>query len=340
MDSRTDSNNKKLLKRIESDNLILDAAIKVFGNKGYSGTSLTDIAKEAGVTQGLISQRFSGKLSILVAIFGRIPLSTITSGREDFEEALNFIIEKILQSSKEDEVWFNFLRTVYTGSDVPDEFFAAMRRRFYKTAFYENMQAAQSAGLIRQGDVYDYFLIFYQNAINLIATSKRLNLPVPDKRVFFDVVTFDTEKLRQQERIHRLDTYIDVMTSNFDILCRVDKELRAYEVIKKREEHPIFGSMEKGKEFKEYFGQIIDKYVYEPDKDMVSNRISVDFIEKALEQEELLYIMFRMEIDGRPQYHQLRISVFECEEDGKYFMFGLFNVDRSIRVAMAMEEKA
>jgi AcrR family transcriptional regulator len=46
---------------------ILDAAIKVFSQKGYAGTRFDDIAKEAGVTRGAVTWHFSNKANLLKA---------------------------------------------------------------------------------------------------------------------------------------------------------------------------------------------------------------------------------------------------------------------------------
>ncbi len=56
---------------------VLDAAIKVFGEKGFRGASIRDVAKEAGVADGTIYNIFENKFDILVAILD--PLSDRTS---------------------------------------------------------------------------------------------------------------------------------------------------------------------------------------------------------------------------------------------------------------------
>jgi AcrR family transcriptional regulator len=46
---------------------ILDAACAVFGEKGYAGASMRDIARAVGVTEGLIYHYFSGKQELIHA---------------------------------------------------------------------------------------------------------------------------------------------------------------------------------------------------------------------------------------------------------------------------------
>jgi len=55
---------KKTIKK----NLILDAAIKVFADKGYHYATIEDIAKEAGIAKGSIHAYFENKLDVLLSI--------------------------------------------------------------------------------------------------------------------------------------------------------------------------------------------------------------------------------------------------------------------------------
>lgn len=47
---------------------LLDAALKTFCKKGYSGTSLETVAKEAGMTRGAIYWHFKNKFQLLTAV--------------------------------------------------------------------------------------------------------------------------------------------------------------------------------------------------------------------------------------------------------------------------------
>ena len=48
---------------------ILDAAERLFGNRGFEGTSVRDIAQEAGVNLAMISYYFGSKEKLLEALF-------------------------------------------------------------------------------------------------------------------------------------------------------------------------------------------------------------------------------------------------------------------------------
>ncbi|VAX29677.1 hypothetical protein MNBD_IGNAVI01-3186 [hydrothermal vent metagenome] len=51
---------------------IIDAALKLFAQRGYYGTSIADIAKEAGVSKGLAYNYFKSKNELAEAIFSQL----------------------------------------------------------------------------------------------------------------------------------------------------------------------------------------------------------------------------------------------------------------------------
>ncbi len=51
---------------------IVDSALKLFAQRGYYGTSIADIAKEAGVSKGLAYNYFKSKNELAEAIFSQL----------------------------------------------------------------------------------------------------------------------------------------------------------------------------------------------------------------------------------------------------------------------------
>ncbi len=76
---------------------IFDAGLKVFSLKGYSGATLNDVAREAGITRGAIYWHYKNKEAFFREVEARL------------ETYYDDVIEKISRS----EVWFpNKLRTI------------------------------------------------------------------------------------------------------------------------------------------------------------------------------------------------------------------------------------
>ena len=48
---------------------ILDAAVRVFARQGYEASPVSNVAKEAGVTYGLVYHYYDSKDAVLKAVF-------------------------------------------------------------------------------------------------------------------------------------------------------------------------------------------------------------------------------------------------------------------------------
>lgn len=64
-------------------NALLDAAERVFYDKGVSRASLDDVAREAGATRGAIYWHFKDKVDLFAAMLERVTLPLEQSHRED-----------------------------------------------------------------------------------------------------------------------------------------------------------------------------------------------------------------------------------------------------------------
>ena len=64
---RTKEQNEEI--RSKTRRLILNSSLKLFANKGFHGTSISDIATAAGISKGLAYNYFKSKEKILTAIF-------------------------------------------------------------------------------------------------------------------------------------------------------------------------------------------------------------------------------------------------------------------------------
>ncbi|MGA8263620.1 MAG: TetR/AcrR family transcriptional regulator [Ignavibacteriaceae bacterium] len=106
---RTKEQNKEI--RNKTRQLILDSSLKLFANKGFHGTSISDIAKAAGISKGLAYNYFESKEKILNAIFeealntGNI-LEEQLKNIDDPYEKLGVMIEAMFDYMKnEEEYW-------------------------------------------------------------------------------------------------------------------------------------------------------------------------------------------------------------------------------------------
>jgi AcrR family transcriptional regulator len=77
----------------ETQDKILDAAIKHFAKKGYHGTKTADIASDSGVSEGTVFKYYSTKKDILRGVMDKIVHSIIPmiilSSEEEFQTLMN-----------------------------------------------------------------------------------------------------------------------------------------------------------------------------------------------------------------------------------------------------------
>lgn len=94
---------------------IARAACRVIARKGIAGTTMQDIATEAGVTTGMITNYYSQKTDIITAAL-QIPYDNlerrltrkIEQGREDLASLLEEVIPTGKRHYEDSAVWVNF----------------------------------------------------------------------------------------------------------------------------------------------------------------------------------------------------------------------------------------
>lgn len=66
---------------------ILDAAVRVFAQKGYFASRVSDVARRAGIADGTIYLYFQNKDDVLVSLFDEIMSEHVEAGRREVEAA-------------------------------------------------------------------------------------------------------------------------------------------------------------------------------------------------------------------------------------------------------------
>ena len=62
---------RKRVPRAEREGLMLDAAERIFGEAGFTGASMDDIAQASGITKGLLYEYFGSKEALYAAFYER-----------------------------------------------------------------------------------------------------------------------------------------------------------------------------------------------------------------------------------------------------------------------------
>ena len=100
---RTKEQNEEI--RNKTRNAILNSSLKLFANRGFHGTSISEISKAAGISKGLAYNYFESKEKILEAIFaealnmGSILQEQLEKIKDPYEK-LAFIIKTMFDDIK------------------------------------------------------------------------------------------------------------------------------------------------------------------------------------------------------------------------------------------------
>lgn len=95
---------------------MVDAAYKVFANKGYNNASIKDIAKEADVTPGLIHYYFKNKEELLFSVQHYVQEGYHNKYKgKDLNEVSPFeALHEIKLRSEEDPEWYRLRFEIYS----------------------------------------------------------------------------------------------------------------------------------------------------------------------------------------------------------------------------------
>ncbi len=147
--------------REQSRRAIMDAALKLFSRCGYHGASIGNIAREAGVSTGLMYHYFDGKDALLEAVV-REGMERITvllrdyPSSDDPAEVLRRVVETSFDATVRDMTFWALYFHVISQPDLPEN----VRRifsDFIRTMFDNMIRLLRGAG-IRDAEVEVYLL--------------------------------------------------------------------------------------------------------------------------------------------------------------------------------------
>lgn len=85
---------------IEKQNLIIDAALKLFAMHGYKKTSISDIASTAGISKAMVFHYFGTKKELYVYLVNTCIKSISSDVIEKFDPSITDLFDRILYATK------------------------------------------------------------------------------------------------------------------------------------------------------------------------------------------------------------------------------------------------
>jgi AcrR family transcriptional regulator len=192
----------------DKEEKILVSAIKIFSEKGFDGTTTSEIAKDAGVAEGTIFKYYKTKKGILTQIL--IHLINIMS-----DKVILGSIEKILQNSAEKSMKEIIKEIFYDRSKLVDSIFPMAKVIFHEAMIHEDVRDAIYEKIIKRAlelftDFYKKFIErgLIRNDIEPIILFRtilaNIGIMIAQRKLFGD-------KLYVKDPEKELDTVIDII---------------------------------------------------------------------------------------------------------------------------------
>lgn len=138
---------------------ILEAAVKIFAEQGFSQSTVSQIAREAGVADGTIYLYFKGKDDILVQFFSYKTKQVFASFREEVEKAenttdrlLNLIRRHLEEFQRDRNMAIVYQAETHQNYRLAEEQIKEMSK-MYLDIVSEIVEQGQEEGVIRK-DLY------------------------------------------------------------------------------------------------------------------------------------------------------------------------------------------
>ena len=93
----------------ERRNEILDVAERLFGTKGFDGTSTTDMLNEIGIARGTLYYHFKSKEDILDAMIERMTGSLVAKASEIVENKDVPVLQRLTLMISDMKSWSRFI---------------------------------------------------------------------------------------------------------------------------------------------------------------------------------------------------------------------------------------
>ncbi|MBU5347580.1 transcriptional regulator [Paenibacillus sp. LC231] len=172
---RSPSENERI--RQMAKEKILEAAMDLFIHQGYHATSISDVAKQAGISKGLLYNYFSGKEGLLAAmveerIAGVAEVIENAASLQAPADQLKYILEQAIDNVDRQPEVFRFYLHLQTQPEADQELFPYSKRLVEEAARQFEIQCRifESLGVPEPRKRSLYFSSTLQGIMLMIST--------------------------------------------------------------------------------------------------------------------------------------------------------------------------
>ncbi|MBN2545462.1 MAG: helix-turn-helix transcriptional regulator [Spirochaetes bacterium] len=169
----------------EKEEKILQSSIKLFSEKGFSAATSKEIAKDAGVSEGIIFKYFKTKKDILKAIL--LHLINILS-----EKIVLKGIKDIFKNDKECDIKTVLKKVIYDRIKMVDKIYPMAQIIFMEAILHEEIRDAVYNNIIKKA--MEIFNDFYFQMAEKNILRKNVDIMVVFRSILSNIAIFIAQK--------------------------------------------------------------------------------------------------------------------------------------------------
>lgn len=323
-------------RRDASTSRMLSAARREFTLRGYSGARIENMARDAGVSKGLFSQRFTSREQLFFALY-REQLS-LFSEIENSDEPFSVVMHDItcLASSyaESSPEGFAFIRRFISSDDIPASCMDDYRSWFSGTRICRLVQEQIIDGIILEQDAFSVFFKGLKLLFGVAGSFLDAGLPIPDGDSLAETISRSFSSSPVPERLEDRATKdaLTVLASDYNAVYFCNADNHSYDILYQqgfvREE--LLAMLRAIPKFENAFEYYINSFVFPDDRPMMRRQLLS--VTKKLEKSKGFKVEFRRSYGGEFRYTEMNcVKVDAPDEPLHTFVVGFLENDAQYR---------
>ena len=161
-----------------------------------------------------------------------------------------------------------------------------------------------------------------------------------DSHIVMGILNIDAQMKHEQSILKQSELFNNVamaLASRYEVIYRVDLNTNEYYEFSSSEKYTKLEVGNRGDDFFADSQKNMKRDIYEEDYPMMAQAINKDHILNQLEHMNKMYLNYRLNLDGRPQY--VSLVIMRLTKDSDFIIVALENTDEAKRKEMEFEEK-
>ena len=325
--------NKKKDMREASNRRMLDAALTEFAENGYSRALLGNIAKNAGVSNGMVTQRFKGKENLYNSVFLDI-ISTYLSrhrGDESLYGMLTMLVEDIKHDAAADGERFIFLSDLLLSKDAPVSSTEQAKALFESSYLCRKLKEGIKDGYIVSGEPFEIMKSFLVSVVGITKYFTEFSVALPETENYMALLSPKDSKTGQESDLlykKLSNELIGHLATDYEAVYLINLETGRTVVGKAARAFRDCPLADPALSLDERVSMFANDFIGEEDRKRFMETIRTENLSEKYGAQEKLTVRFRSAADS---YYQTAVGFTSIIEDGHWISLAFRNIDRQVR---------